>query len=63
MPNNEIEPNTIRWTAADSSEMLAIKPDGFYVRGEKVPADAKEAEAVYHAFKQWLAWANLQRPN
>ena len=43
--------------------MLAIKPDGFYVRGEKVPADAKEAEAVYHAFKQWLAWANLQRPN
>ena len=44
-----------------SSEMLRVAEDGFYVRGVKVPADDKEAETVYNAFKQWLAWANLQR--
>ncbi len=42
-------------------EMIRISTDGFYVRGVKVPADAQEAETVYRAFKEWLAWANLQR--
>jgi hypothetical protein len=46
-----------------TDEMLRIAPDGFYVRGEKVPADQQEAAAIYHAFKQWLMWANLQRDN
>ena len=42
-------------------EMLRIDKDGFYVRGVRVEADAKEAEQVYRAFKQWLTWANLSR--
>jgi hypothetical protein len=42
-------------------EMLRVAEDGFYVRGVKVPADAKEAEQVYRAFKQWLAWAVLSK--
>ena len=42
-------------------ELLRIAPDGFYVRGVKVPIDDKEAETVYNSFQQWLAWAQLQR--
>ena len=42
-------------------EMLRVEKDGFYVRGVRVEADAKEAEQVYKAFKQWLAWAHLSR--
>jgi hypothetical protein len=41
--------------------MIRIAPDGFYVRGVRVPADEKEAQAVYDAFKAWMAWASLQR--
>ena len=40
-------------------EMLRVEKDGFYVRGVRVEADAKEAEQVYNAFKQWLTWASL----
>jgi len=43
-------------------EMIRILKDGFYVRGVKVPVDDKEAIAVYNSFQQWLAWAQLQRP-
>jgi hypothetical protein len=46
---------------AGGCEMLRVAEDGFYVRGEKVPADDKEAEAVYRAFKQFLVWAELNR--
>lgn len=42
-------------------EMLRVEKDGFYVRGVRVEADSREAEQVYKAFKQWLAWANLSR--
>ena len=42
-------------------EMLRVAEDGFYVRGKKISQDDKEAETVYNAFKQWLAWANLQQ--
>ena len=41
------------------SEMLRITPEGFYIRGVRVEADAKEAEQVYSAFKQWLTWNTL----
>ena len=57
-PNPEAN---ITMSAGGGDEMLKITRDGFYVRGERVPADDKEAEAVYLAFKQWLAWANLQQ--
>ena len=44
-------------------EMLRVAEDGFYVRGVRVEADAKEAEQVYKAFKQWLTWASLSKPD
>ena len=46
---------------AGGTEMLKVSDDGFYVRGVKVPADDKEAEIVYNAFKQFLTWAELNR--
>ena len=42
-------------------EMLRVASDGFYVRGVRIEQDDREAEVVYNAFKQWLAWANLQQ--
>jgi hypothetical protein len=59
----EKEPSAVTFHTggADSEEMIRVDKDGFYVRGVRVPADAQEAETVYNAFKQWLAWANLQQ--
>ena len=53
------EPNNIICSAG-SVEMLRIGPNGFWVRGIKVEQDEQEAQAVYNAFKQWMAWASLQ---
>ena len=44
---------------AAGDEMLRVAKDGFYVRGVRVEADAKEAKAVYEAFKQWMTYAIL----
>jgi hypothetical protein len=46
---------------AGGTEMLKVAEDGFYVRGKKVPADDKEAETVYNAFKEFLVWSRLSR--
>jgi hypothetical protein len=46
---------------AGGTEMLRVAPDGFYVRGTKVPVDDKEAETVYNAFKQFLVWSQLSK--
>ena len=46
---------------AGGVEMLRVAPEGFYVRGIKVPADEKETLAVYNGFKQFLTWAELNR--
>lgn len=43
------------------SEMLRVATDGFYVRGQRLPTDAREAETVYRAFREWLTWAHLSR--
>ena len=51
----------ITMMASGGDEMLKVTKNGFYVRGKKVEQDDKEAEVVYNAFKQWLAWANLQQ--
>ena len=56
--DNHLGANDISLTAA-GDEMLRVAKDGFYVRGVKVEADAKEAEAVYKAFKQWMTYAIL----
>jgi hypothetical protein len=45
---------------AGGEEMLRVSPDGFWVRGVKVEQDAQEAQAVYNAFKQWMAWTSLE---
>lgn len=42
-------------------EMIRVAKDGFYVRGQRVPADDKEALTVYNAFKEWLVWSQLTR--
>jgi hypothetical protein len=52
--------NTISMMVS-GTEMLKVAPDGFYVRGVRVPADDKEAEKVYIAFKQFLVWSELHR--
>ena len=43
------------------TEMLRVAEDGFYVRGEKIPVDDKEASTVYNAFKEFLVWSRLHR--
>jgi hypothetical protein len=45
----------------NGSEMMRVAQDGFYVRGIRVPADDREAETVYNAFKQFLVWAEINR--
>jgi hypothetical protein len=57
-PDNTLGANEISLTAA-GDEMLRVAKDGFYVRGVKVEADAKEAKAVYEAFKSWMTYAIL----
>ena len=52
-------PNNITCLAG-GEEMLRVGPDGFWVRGVKVAQDKHEAQAVYNAFKQWMAWTSLQ---
>jgi hypothetical protein len=47
---------------SNQTEMLRIDGNGFWVRGVKVDQDEREAQRVYHAFKEWLTWANLTRP-
>jgi len=53
--------NTITFRSSTNSEMLRISPDGFYIRGVKIPQDEYEAEMVYKTFHQWLTWATLNR--
>ena len=43
-------------------EMLKVTKDGFYVRGVKVEQGPGEAEAVYAAFKEFMTWAIISRP-
>jgi hypothetical protein len=56
--DNHLGANNISLKAA-GEEMLRVAKDGFYVRGVKVEADAKEAKAVYEAFKSWMTYAIL----
>jgi hypothetical protein len=53
------ESNTITCLAG-GEELLRVEPNGFWVRGVQVPQDDQEAQAVYNAFKQWMAWTSLQ---
>lgn len=57
---NTHNPNTISCRAG-GDEMLRVGPDGFWVRGKKVPQDDKEAQIVYNAMKEFLTWSQLTR--
>lgn len=41
--------------------MLRCNKEGFWVRGVKIEQDEREAETVYRAMKEFLAWSNLTR--
>jgi len=56
--NRSLGANDIKLNGG-GEEMLRVAEDGFYVRGVRVEADAKEAQAVYNAFKQWMTYAIL----
>lgn len=56
----EKSPSTITCLAG-GEEMLRVGPDGFWVRGKKVPQDDKEAQVVYNAMKEFLTWSQLTR--
>ena len=38
---------------SDSTEMLRIAKDGFYIRGIRINQDDKESEIVYSAFHSY----------
>jgi len=42
-------------------EILKCSDKGFWVRGEKVDQDDREAQTVYNSFKEWLTWQQLNR--
>ena len=53
--------NTIVMCCGDE-EMIKISPAGFWVRGQLVEQDDKEAQAVYNSFRQWLVVSTLTNP-
>ena len=54
------EPNVVTFYSA-GVETLRISDKGFWVHGEKVDQDDKEAQTVYNSFKEWLTWQQLNR--
>lgn len=54
------QPNAVTFYSS-GVEVLRLSNKGFYVRGKKVKADDKEAQAVYNSFKEWLTWQQLNR--
>lgn len=42
-------------------EMMKISSDQFYIRGEQLPVDEKEAKSVYEALKAFLVWHTLNK--
>jgi hypothetical protein len=57
----EAQDPAISMMVGGADEMIRVTRDGFWVRGVRVPQDEQEAETVYNAFKQWMAWAALQQ--
>jgi len=58
---NTVDSNTIVLNCGNE-EMLKITPQGFWVRGQLVEQDDKEAQAVYNSFRQWLVASALTKP-
>ena len=53
-PASAAAPGTFTFNTATGDEMLRVGPNGFYVRGVKVPQDGEEAKKVYDTFIEWL---------
>jgi hypothetical protein len=58
--NAPTEPNAVTFFSG-GVETLRISDKGFWVRGQLVDQDDKEAQTVYNSFKEWLAWSQLSR--
>lgn len=58
--NEQIPLNNIVFNS-NSTEMLRISPEGFWVRGVKLQQGPEEAKAVYNAIKQMIMWDTLKR--
>lgn len=59
--DNQAPPNNIVLNISNSTEMLRVSPEGFWIRGVKVEQGPNEAEAVYNAIKQMIMWDTLKR--
>ena len=58
--NGPNQPNAVTFFSG-GVETLRISDKGFWVRGQLVEQDDKEAQTVYNSFKEWLAWQQLSR--
>jgi hypothetical protein len=58
--NASTEPNAITFFSS-GVEVLKCSNKGFWVRGQLVNQDDKEAQTVYNSFKEWLTWQQLNR--
>jgi hypothetical protein len=58
--NPNTEPNAVTFYSG-GVETLRISDKGFWVRGQLVDQDDKEARTVYNSFKEWLIWQQLNR--
>jgi hypothetical protein len=58
--NSPDQPNAVTFFSS-GVETLRISDKGFWVRGQLVEQDDKEAQTVYNSFKEWLAWQQLSR--
>lgn len=56
--NNSI---TFQTNTNAETPMLKIGPDGFWIRGVKIPVDENEGLAVFKAFKQWLVETEMRK--
>ena len=54
------QPNAVTFFSG-GVEILKCSHTGFWVRGQLVDQDDKEAQTVYNSFKEWLAWQQLSR--
>ena len=58
--NSPNQPNAVTFLSG-GVEVLKCSDKGFWVRGQLVEQDDKEAQTVYNSFKEWLIWQQLNR--
>ena len=51
--------NSVNFMIDNNEEIMAIRQDGFYIRGVKLEQDDKEAKKVYDTFCEWLSKQNI----